>query len=161
MGLRTRQVAGDRISETSSTSMPAAERAYALTMRVSSAMRCLRGRCSVSGVCVNVSERTLCRSIWTYAFRWLDILFYYTAHALKLRAHVGADANELDRVAQAHLAVWVHATFLDEALAQLGSRRSDLYRVRPVLAVPCLRGLHVRVASSSHPVRKASSWHRQ
>lgn len=107
--------------------MPAADRAYALTMRVSSGMRCFRGRCAVSGVWAYVSIRTVEAKRCTYAFGWLDVLLDNAAHALVLGAHVGAETNELDRVAQAHLAFWVHAAFVDEPLAQLGSRRPDLY----------------------------------
>jgi hypothetical protein len=62
----------------------------------------------------------------TYAFWGLDVFLYYAAHALILRAHVGAEAKELDRVAEAHLAFRVHASFVDEALAELGPYRFDL-----------------------------------
>lgn len=60
------------------------------------------------------------------AFRWFYIVLDYATDALILRAHVGADANELNGVAESHLAFRVHAAFLDESLAQLRSRRSDL-----------------------------------
>lgn len=105
--------------------MPAADRAYALTMRDSSGIRSFRGRYSVSGVCTcqysHVQAR--CR---TYAFWRLDIQLDYAAHSLKLRTHICAGAVQLDRLAELHLAIWVHAPFLLESLAVEGSSFADL-----------------------------------
>jgi hypothetical protein len=98
-------------------------------------MRCFRGLCWVSGVCSRVSGSGGGCSCWTYAFGRLDVLLYYAAHALVLGAHVGADAVELDRVLQAHLALGVHPAFLDEALAQLRAQRFDLCQL--VSISPC------------------------
>jgi hypothetical protein len=95
-------------------------------MRDSSGLRCLRGRRWVSGVWTPVSSGTGSGGRCTCAFGWLDVLLYDAAHALILGAHVGADADELDRVAEAHLALWVHAALPDKALAELGSHRFDL-----------------------------------
>lgn len=94
-------------------------------------MRCLRGRCSVSGVCDVVSAVTAGLWCFTYAFRGLDVVLDYAPHALVFRAHVGADAVQLDRIAQAHLAFWVHSAFVDESLAQQRPRRSDLSGLAP------------------------------
>jgi hypothetical protein len=96
-------------------------------MRDSSGIRCFRGRCSVAGVWAHVSGGTegCCKS--TYAFGWFDIILYYATYAFVLGTHVSADANELDRIAEAHLAFWVHAPIPDESLAKFGSLGFDLY----------------------------------
>jgi hypothetical protein len=62
----------------------------------------------------------------TYAFWRLDILLDYATYALVFRAHVLADAVQLDRVAETHLALWVHEAIFDKLLAYLGSLGFDL-----------------------------------
>lgn len=117
--------------------MPAAERAYALTIRDSSGIRSERGRCSVSGVCVCQYKRLLPWGVDTHAFGWLDIALYYAADALELRAHVVADANELDRVAEAHLALWVHEPVPYESRAYGWPRFFDLYTLALARGMGC------------------------
>jgi hypothetical protein len=57
------------------------------------------------------------RAAGTHAFGGLDVHLDDTADALILWAHVGADSNELDRIAEVHLALWVHEALCLELLA--------------------------------------------
>lgn len=117
--------------------MPAADRAYALTMRDSSGIRWARDRCSVSGVCKYQKSNSVSRKGDTYTFRGLYVVLYYAAHALELWAHFGAKADKLDRVAEAHLAFWVHEALLDELLALERPRSFDLQMLVLVRGVVC------------------------
>ena len=63
------------------------------------------------------------------AFGSLDVLFHDAAHTLKFGTHVGADAVQLDRVAEAHLALGVHEAVAHKLGAQAGSLGSNLSTV--------------------------------
>jgi hypothetical protein len=56
----------------------------------------------------------------TYAFWTLEVALYDSAHSLELGAHVGAETNELHRVAELHLAVRVHEPLVLQLLAPAG-----------------------------------------
>ena len=76
--------------------------------------------------CLYWSDIDIMNRNGTYAFWRLNIVLYYSSHALEFRAHVGTDANQLDRVAQAHLAFRVHESIPYELRTYLGSRFFDL-----------------------------------
>jgi hypothetical protein len=57
----------------------------------------------------------------------ISTMLCYAAYALLIGTYVGADAEELDQVAKAHLALVVHAALLDEVVAQERSRCFGLY----------------------------------
>lgn len=91
------------------------------------------------------------KSIWsddgsTYAFRCLHILLDYSPYALELGTHAGANANQLDRVAEAHLAFRVHQAIAYELGADLGSLILDLALLAQV-CIKCPPYLHGQDAS--------------
>jgi hypothetical protein len=57
------------------------------------------------------------RAAGTHAFGGLDVHLDDATDALILGAHVGADSNELDRIAEVHLALWIHEALGLELLA--------------------------------------------